>query len=676
MTKQRGLSIMLVVVTAAAAGMLLFRAGMPMRPAADQGTGGVSAAQLPAIVATVAGKPIGRDELAQELGGAPSPSRGEIRTAVRKLIDAALLDAAVELLEGTPQSGGSVSARPNHDRLIRQAIVSSEEVRAFWERYRDIFSEDFVHIRRIVADTQPAARKAREALLTGAPSSATSAAEWLGPTQLDQELSQVLDHMNPGDVSEPVSSGDRYHVVQLLGRKPVREVSFDDWAPRLTEYLQEERWHRERYRWLRIREAYAAVDIAPELELPAAAKGLEYVRSHPAVAATINGTPISEEELDLRVSQMRAMRGGSAPSSASNEQERSYVLARLIQNSLVREEARKFGVHVSDEELDQRFRALRSGFSSDDAFDAMLRENATSRTEWWRNMREGFLTLRTEYAVTAQLPVQESEMDAYWKQNQTGLIRDRVKVRRAVFNTEEAAIRAKEHSTGGAPFERLADGQGGSAEWITHNTVPHDVWMAAWPAALNTTVGPIRVEDGYWLLRVEQRQEAKAQTLADHRDAVKNLVQRSAWFHRERARWMLQLMEHADILNRFDVAFKLNQRLDPVRGVRLARRPVLVVVSLDRGCQAGLCESIDAGWNRSVPLHILAPAQAREAARIWGLPTSPWTFAIDERGAVVAEYPGPVTRTVLDRLADLLEQPSQPPSSASAPSRSEHDHAG
>ena len=674
MTVRRGLFVMVLVAAAAITGPLLVREGTPPRTSASDAQD-VSLRGLPPTVATVDGKTIRRADLVRELGGAEVASKEQIRSAVRKLIDAALLDAATELLEGQPQSAPSTSARQNETPLIGQAIVSSEEVRTFWERHRDVFSEDFLLVRRMSAATKPAAREAREALLSGSIFSA-SASEWLGASELDQEVSGALDRLHPGEVSDPVSSGGRYHVLQLLARKPGREVSFEDWVPRLTRHLQEERWHRERYRWLRIREAYAAVEVAPEIGLPTAAAGVEYARLHPTVAARINGIPIPEEELSLHVSQIRAMRGTPAAAPPPSDQERIQVLARLIQNSLVRGEAHKFGVEVSDQELDQRFRALRSGFSSDEAFDAMLRANATNREEWRRNMREGFVALRTEYAVTAQLPIQEREMETYWKANHTGLVRDRVKARRLRFDSEEAAVRAKEQGAAGVPFERLADGQDASAEWLTHETVPHGVWMAAWPAALNATIGPVKVDDGYWLLRVEQRQEAKAQTLADHRDAVKHMVQRAAWFQRERARWVLGLMEGADILNRFDVAFKLGQKLGHVRGMRPGRGPALIVVSRERGCRAGVCESIDADWKRAAPLHILPPAQAKEAAKTWGLPTLPWTFAVDAQGSVVGEYPGPLTRTVLDRLADLLEPPPRPSSSAFEAPRMELDHAG
>lgn len=671
---RRVLSVFVVAI-AAAAGIVLLRAGTPPAPIVDSYVHDVSMAGLPSVIATVEGKAIGRDALAKELGGAGTASKEQIRSAARRLIDAALLDSSSELLETKAKNEQSLPGRPNEHPLIRQAVVWPEEVRTFWERHRDVFTQDFLLIQRISAATQQEAREARAALQNGS-SPPASAPEWLGASELDPELSPALDRLKPGGVSDPVSSGGRYHVVQLISRKPASEVSFEDWATRLTEHLQEERWLHERHRWLRIREAYAAVEIASGLDLPPAAAGVEYARRHPAVAARINGMPITEEELTVQVSQMRAMRGESASAAPPSDQERSQVLARLIQNTLIREEARKFGVQVSDQELEQRFRALRSGFSSDEAFDAMLRANATSRDDWWRNMREGFVALRTEYAVTARLPIHDQEMETYWKQNQAGLVRDRVKARRLRFETDEAALRAKEQSDAGVPFERLTDGQSGAAEWLTHDTVPHPVWMAVWSAALNTTIGPVKAEDGYWLLRIEQRQDAKTQTIEDHREAVKYLVQRAAWFQRERARWVLGLMEHADILNRFDVAFKLGQKLDPVRGLRLAKRPALVVVSRDRGCGAGICESIHAAWNRSVPLHILPAAEAKAAAKTWRLPMLPWTFALDERGSVVAEYPGPLTRAVLDRLADLLESPAPPSSSAFGPAPAERDHAG
>ncbi|MER3423985.1 MAG: hypothetical protein C4293_12915, partial [Nitrospiraceae bacterium] len=273
----------------------------------------------------------------------------------------------------------------------------------------------------------------------------------------------ALRRMQPGEISEVVPVDGRYDVLQLIERKTSSDASLAEWGPRLTEYLQAERWFRELTRWLRIREAYAALEVAPELEFPQTARAVEFFRTHPNIVAVVNGNQITEEQLAAQVLQRRAMAGTSSR-RLSNERELRPVLAGMVQNALVLEEARKLGLQVPDFELEQRFHALRSGFASDEAFDAMLRANATSRADWRRNMREGLLLLKTEHAVAARLPVEDAEIEAYWEQNKPGLARDRIKSRKLVFRTEHDARQAKESLDRGVPFEEVAKVVQGSVD--------------------------------------------------------------------------------------------------------------------------------------------------------------------------------------------------------------------
>lgn len=665
---------------AVVAGVLLLQWGRaPGRSAESDAAHGVLRT-LPLDLAVLNGYAIHRHEVAHELAGTPDLTMDDVRGAVQRVIDETLLADGAAIMGQRPGSGATWE-----DILARQAVVWPEEIEAFWNRHKQTLEGDFVRVRRAARQSEQEARDVRKTFLTTAvvapENTAVQSVEWLGSGQLDAALERVLSGMTPGEISEPVLTAGEYHVIHLLDRKPASQTTLADWRPRLAGYLRAERWHRERMRWLRVREAYAALEVAPELTSHKSALGLEQFRRRPDLVAIVNGKAITEEQLATQVRQTRSMtRKSLLPPMA--ERELRVALSRMIQGALVREEAQKLGLEVPDSELEQRFQVLRTGFPSDEAFDAMLHANATSRDDWWRNMREGLLLLKTESAQMGRLPVEPSQIEAYWKENQAALVRDRLKILRVQFHTEQEAHQALAQIRSGGSVESFPKAShigyqqaDDAAQWFTHDMLPHQAWVAAWPATLQTVVGPVPSPDGYWLLRVDDRQEAKTQTLSDHREHVIGILQRTHWVQRERARWMLSKLEGATVWNRFDLTLKLNQKAPPTPGLQIGKHPTLIVITLEQGCHVGVCDAIEREWNRPVSLQIVSRLDAEQAVRLWGLPTVPWTFAIDEHGIVVGEYPGPVTKTALERLSSLLEPEPPPVQSAFLPDRSESVHA-
>ena len=67
--------------------------------------------------------------------------------------------------------------------------------------------------------------------------------------------------------------------------------------------------------------------------------------------------------------------------------------------------------------------------------------------------------------------------------------------------------------------------------------------------------------------RGEAQQEAGAQTAADHRDQMVQILRRTHWLQTERLRWLFSLMERGSVWNRFELTLKLGQRPPAGAGV-------------------------------------------------------------------------------------------------------------
>lgn len=600
---------------------------------------------LPPVLATVDGLPLTRDEVLAGLARDPAPTLDAIREAVGSLVEARLLSQAAETMDPS----GKAKLAPD-EVLAGQVLVEPSEVEALWNRNRRIFWGDIQSIRHVSAPTEGEAGLLRASLLSpdgpqGPPTAVP--VKQIGPGALAPELEQILSSLQPGETSRPIQADGRYHVVQLVQRKPAVEVGFSDWQARLMEAIRAERWHRERARWLRLREACAEVTGDPRILPPSPVAAQAHFLAHPETVAVVNGRDITREELLDRIRQVRTMGmdgGRHHHGHEPSEPELRTALLKMIESVVVLQEGERRGVTLDEREMDERYRALRSGFASDAELEAMLRDNATSPEEWRRSMRNGLLLLKTEMTELQRLPVDDAEIEIYWRENRAAFARDRIKGVRFDFEAEPAARAARARLDGGAP-----DRGEPPSRWFTMDQLPREVWGEAWAARPGAAIGPVRTPGGYVVMRITARQEADAQTAEDHRETITGILRRSRWLQEERLRWVLSLMERSTIWNRFDVTLKLGGRVPA--GASVPGRPAVILVARAGTCEAGLCEAVVQRGTGRVPLKVLTGTRADAMARDWNLPTLPWAFAMDDAGTVVGECPGPVTEDILKRLA-------------------------
>lgn len=637
----------LVALLGLAAGRLLLGGG-----AGSNGGDPVAQApdlSLPPVVATVGGLPVTRDEVLTGLGDAPNPTADDLHEVVRSLVENRLLSEAATAMEPS----GKARLAPELV-LAGQALVDPVEVEELWNRNRRIFWGDVQSIRHVSARTDGEAGRLRTSLLapveqSGAPT-LLPPVDQVGPGALAPEIEQILSSLQPGETSQPIQADGRYHVVQLVQRKPAVEVGFSDWQVRLTDAVRAQRWHRERPRWLKLREVCSAVTGDPRFTGPSLAEVQDYFLTHPSAVAVVNGRDITRDELLSRVRQVRSMGkdgGRHHHDHEPSESELRAALLKMIESTVILQEAERQGVTLDEREIDERYRTLRSGFASDAELEGMLRENATSPEEWRRSMRNGLLLLKTEMTAARQLPVGEEEIESYWKENRESFARDRLLGTRVDFETEQAARDARVRMDG-----RPSEPEGPPPRWLTADQLPREVWTEAWTAVPGMAIGPVRTAGGYVVMRVTARQEADGQTAEDHRDAITGILQRSRWAERERTRWVLSLMERSTIWNRFDLTMKLGEPVPADAGTR--GQPALVVVARSNTCEAGFCDTVVSHGRSGVPLRVVTGPRADRLAREWGLHTLPWVFAVEGGGRVVGECPGPVTEGILTQLTTRL----------------------
>ncbi len=172
-------------------------------------------------------------------------------------------------------------------RMEKQIVVPEEKVRAYFDEHKDEFErKDRVHLKTILLRADPGvetetpderrskAENIRAKIEHGASfetmavqfsegpnAMAGGDASWIDWSALDKELQQVLDKMEPGDVSSVMQferGGEKwYQIVKLVERETPGESSFEDAKPKIVEILSLQRRETRKEEWLKeLRESY------------------------------------------------------------------------------------------------------------------------------------------------------------------------------------------------------------------------------------------------------------------------------------------------------------------------------------------------------------------------------------------------------------------------------------
>lgn len=130
------------------------------------------------------------------------------------------------------------------------------------------------------------------------------------------------------------------------------------------------------------------------------------------VIARVDGRPIYLELARARVEGLTTVHGSLAETMGQDWPQK--ILDSLVDDELIREEAGRQGIVVSEDELQAHVDRLREQFGSADAFDAWLTEQGMDTTELERRISLQTLGSSVYEAVTAGVDVSVDEIRDYY----------------------------------------------------------------------------------------------------------------------------------------------------------------------------------------------------------------------------------------------------------------------
>lgn len=231
----------------------------------------------------------------------------------------------------------------------------------------------------------------------------------------------------------------------------------------------------------------------------------------PVIQATVNASPISEAHVNQAISSRWAV----------------PIMRQIIEDRLVRQEARRQGLKLAPEAVAALVKADRDKFASEEAFQRHLHGQGYTSESYAEKLTTDALLARLIDALTA---VTEVQIKQYYADHKTDFTRpSQVHVFLIMTDTIEGAYLVKERLVRGDKFDTVARelskhpsaNKGGDLGWVTAADLP-DRTIAEAILALEPSFvsNPLRADDKYYIALVKERKPQHMIPLEEARPAI------------------------------------------------------------------------------------------------------------------------------------------------------------
>lgn len=227
------------------------------------------------------------------------------------------------------------------------------------------------------------------------------------------------------------------------------------------------------------------------------------------LAARVNGQaiPLSQYERQAAQSEVALIQQGVDPNSAEGKEAlkglRAQVLAQLIDDVLVEQEAKKQNIGVSPNDINNNVQQVINDAGSQAKFDEYLKNNQLTLQDLCEQIRANLFGEAMMAQVTKSLPTRVEQ----------------VHVAHILFANKADADAALKKLQAKMPFEELAKqvsqdeatrDNGGDLGWFPRNVMPPEFEQAAFALKPGETSGVVSTQLGLHILKLLERDPARA----------------------------------------------------------------------------------------------------------------------------------------------------------------------
>jgi peptidyl-prolyl cis-trans isomerase C len=268
-----------------------------------------------------------------------------------------------------------------------------------------------------------------------------------------------------------------------------------------------------------------------------------------ATVATVNGTAITQGDVDQAVEAMMMRFGGRLPPEQVQQLRphvRKQAIENLITQELLLQEVEKKGIHPSKKAVEEKIAEIEANFPSPEIFQEQLARAGVSGEKLRQNIERN---LAIESLIQSQIPedkkVTAEEIEAYYRNNPKSFEKpERVKASHILIKVspedspeEKAKKRAeisklKDEIAKGADFAKLAEAhsecpskdRGGDLGFFERGSMVKPFEEAAFGMKVGEVSDIVETKYGYHLIKVTDRQEAEVIPLEKSREDIASML--------------------------------------------------------------------------------------------------------------------------------------------------------
>ena len=282
----------------------------------------------------------------------------------------------------------------------------------------------------------------------------------------------------------------------------------------------------------------------------------EELQPQKKLLAIVNGEPITVHAFEAKYKRFarRANIKTGDPSVSTIELKMGF-LNRLIETSLLLQEAEVRGLTVTENELDNEINQLKEDYPKDTLSETL--ERIGVRLEEWKEERKEKLLIDKliQREIDSVIHVSADEISSYYKTNKDKFQQPlQVKARQIVVATEEEANALRNRILKGEDFEEIAQvhslspdaAEGGDLGTFSKGQMPEEFDDIVFQYREGTVSKVVQSPYGFHIFKVEKRIAPRTLTLEEVREEIASMIFRGRQesFFKE---WLDSLKEQAKI---------------------------------------------------------------------------------------------------------------------------------
>ncbi len=314
--------------------------------------------------------------------------------------------------------------------------------------------------------------------------------------------------------------------------------------------------------------------------------------------AIVNGEAIMASEFekvaDPVIDQYKTQAAASEQTPEKINEFKQKLLAQMIDDKVLKQEAKKQKIHVSKRELEEGLKQVRKRFQTDTEFQAELKKEDLTQPQFESRIEDQLMVMKLiDQEVKAKvMPPSEDEIKAFYDKVQqkmagkdlgldkkdedelqalakylTRLSSEQVRARHilvsvdknATMEQKSAALKkikdAQAEIKGGADFEAVAKkysddpgskNRGGDLGFFAKGDMVPEFEKAAFSLNVGQISEPVLTDFGYHIIKVEEKRAAKKVAYEDIKDDLKELLNQKA-AQKKYEVWIKDLKEKSNI---------------------------------------------------------------------------------------------------------------------------------